>query len=91
MADKDKPLPSYDEVLICTPQTTLEQVVLLWRRAMFDKSGKIYCLVNADQLDYDISTTAEVKRSQLSQDTRRNDDYRLMVLCSRDKKITLTW
>ncbi|XP_006820780.1 E3 ubiquitin-protein ligase rnf213-alpha-like, partial [Saccoglossus kowalevskii] len=72
MADKDKPLPSYDEVLICTPQTTLEQVVLLWRRAMFDNSGKIYCLVNADQLDYDISTTAEVKRNQLTQDTRRN-------------------
>ncbi|XP_077980164.1 E3 ubiquitin-protein ligase rnf213-alpha-like [Glandiceps talaboti] len=78
------PLPSYDEVLLCTPQTTLEEVVLLWRRAMYDGSGKIYCLVNADQLDYEVSTKAEEKRNKLA--VHIKEDYHLVVLCSRERE-----
>ncbi|XP_077980162.1 E3 ubiquitin-protein ligase rnf213-alpha-like [Glandiceps talaboti] len=84
MYDVNHPLPSYNEVLLCTPQTTLEEVILLWRRAMYDRSGKIYCLVNADQLDYEVSTKAEEKRNKLAK--RADEGYQLVVLCSRERE-----
>ncbi|XP_077863042.1 E3 ubiquitin-protein ligase rnf213-alpha-like [Saccoglossus kowalevskii] len=77
-------LPSHDEVLLCTPQTTLEQVVLFYRRAMFDTNGKIYCLMNADLLDYDVSTKAEEKRNDLGR--KAVSEYRLIVICSQERE-----
>ncbi|XP_070580815.1 E3 ubiquitin-protein ligase RNF213-like [Ptychodera flava] len=79
-------LPSYDEVLLCTPKTSIEEIVLLWRRAMYDTSGRIFCLVNADQLDYEVSTKAEEKRIHLAKDRSINNEYKLVVLCSREKE-----
>ncbi|XP_070579262.1 E3 ubiquitin-protein ligase rnf213-alpha-like [Ptychodera flava] len=84
MTDTNTPLPSYDEVLLCTQQTTLEEVVLLWRRAMYDTSGGIYCLVNADRLDYEVSTKAEDKRIKMEKHAVEN--YSLVVLCSRERE-----
>ncbi|KAG9348237.1 hypothetical protein JZ751_001972 [Albula glossodonta] len=43
--DGNQPLPTYDELLTCTPETTFEEVELLIRRAMqagdknFDGNG----------------------------------------------------
>ncbi len=38
------------------------QVELLWRRATAaDNDGKIYCLVDADKLGYDVAEKAEQK------------------------------
>ena len=35
------------------------QVELLWRRALADRAGeRLYCLVHADLLDYDVSQKA---------------------------------
>ena len=37
MSDNDKlPLPYYHEILICTPQTRLEEIEIFWRRAVND-------------------------------------------------------
>ncbi|CAG2252465.1 RNF213 [Mytilus edulis] len=41
-------------VLLCT-HTTLDMLETFWRRALFADNSKIYCLVNADLLDYDVS------------------------------------
>ena len=38
---------------------TCSKVDLLYRRAAGDRHGKIYCLANADMLDYDVSEKAE--------------------------------
>ena len=39
--------------------------MLLWRRAIGDELGKIFCLVRADLLNYDISVKAEQELAQL--------------------------
>ena len=38
---------------------TCFKVDLLYRRAAGDRNGKIYCLANADMLDYDVSEKTE--------------------------------
>jgi len=38
---------------------TCSKVDLLYRRAAGDRHGKIYCLANADMLDYEVSEKAE--------------------------------
>ncbi|XP_066291012.1 E3 ubiquitin-protein ligase RNF213-like isoform X3 [Branchiostoma lanceolatum] len=78
-----QPLPSYREVLICTPHTSLEEVVLLWRRAVGDQTGGIFCLVAADQLDYDVSVRAEEMRCKLFQG---KSGYHVVVVCTSERQ-----
>ncbi|XP_078674105.1 E3 ubiquitin-protein ligase rnf213-alpha-like isoform X2 [Branchiostoma floridae x Branchiostoma belcheri] len=78
-----QPLPSYREVLICTPHTSLEEVVLLWRRAVGDQTGGIFCLVAADQLDYDVSVRAEEMRCKLFQG---KSGYHVVVVCASERQ-----
>ncbi|XP_077980129.1 E3 ubiquitin-protein ligase rnf213-alpha-like [Glandiceps talaboti] len=73
-------LPSSDEVLLCTRDTTLEQVILLFRRAMRDETGKIYCLIYVEELDYEVSVRAEEERQKLMALT--SNKYRLVIVCS---------
>ena len=51
MSDNDKlPLPYYHEILICTPQTRLEEIEIFWRRAVMipDKFNLyLFCLVGS--------------------------------------------
>ncbi|CAG2226872.1 RNF213 [Mytilus edulis] len=56
---EDSPLPQSDEVLLCTPCTTLDMLEIFWRRALFSDVNKIHCLVNADLLDYEVSDKGE--------------------------------
>ncbi|KAK1806297.1 hypothetical protein P4O66_000172 [Electrophorus voltai] len=60
-SDNDQPLPSIDEVLVCTPDTTAEEVELIIRRAVQPGSTheKIYSLLNADKLNHDVSRKFE--------------------------------
>ena len=41
------------------------QVVLLWRRAIGDQLGRVFCLVRADLLNYDVSVEAEQELTKL--------------------------
>ncbi|XP_078574614.1 E3 ubiquitin-protein ligase rnf213-alpha-like [Branchiostoma floridae x Branchiostoma japonicum] len=75
----DSPLPTYSEVLLCTTDTTTEEIVLLWKRAMTDQTGRIFCLVNIDQLDHDVSEKAEEERSKLMQ---RPSGCHLVLTCA---------
>ena len=59
MENKDLSLPTYEEVLICSETTTDEEVTLLWRRAMGDPNHfRIFCLVHAELLSYQVCDTA---------------------------------
>ncbi|XP_067164464.1 E3 ubiquitin-protein ligase RNF213 isoform X2 [Apteryx mantelli] len=76
-----EPLPTFDEVLLCTPQTTSEQVELFFRRCLSPSSRgeKIYTMLYADELSYDVSSRAEELFQCLQ---HYNNMYRLVILCN---------
>lgn len=70
MDDRDQslPMPTYEEVLICSKHTTHEEVTLLWKRALGDPQyNRIFCLVNAEKLSYKVCDLALQSLSVLSQ------------------------
>lgn len=70
MEDTDQafPMPTFEEVLVCSEQTTEEEVTLLWKRALGDpKHFRLFCLVHAEQLSYQVCDKALWSLSQLSQ------------------------
>ncbi|KAJ7339375.1 hypothetical protein OS493_005769 [Desmophyllum pertusum] len=88
MHDKLKPLPSHGEVLICTPETTTEEIELLWRRATGDLEGRFYCLVSADLLDFFVSKQAVDMLSVVTQGLagKTGEHYGLVIICSRENE-----
>ncbi|XP_053396335.1 E3 ubiquitin-protein ligase rnf213-alpha-like isoform X2 [Mercenaria mercenaria] len=89
--DKDQPLPQSDEILVCTANTTRDEVDIFWRRAIFDGARKIHCLVNADMLDYDVSEVAERCLEEYLLEVHYKDlKYRLLVICGSDNEYRST-
>ncbi|KAG9491250.1 hypothetical protein GDO78_006558, partial [Eleutherodactylus coqui] len=86
MQSLSEPLPSYDEVLLCTPQTSFEEVALFFRRCLTAgyKGKKIYSLIYADKLNYDTAYKSEQLFQQLQ--ARSNDDYYLVIICNSDRE-----
>ncbi|PKU34399.1 hypothetical protein llap_15296 [Limosa lapponica baueri] len=87
MNSPDQPLPTFDEVLLCTPQTTAEQVGLFLRRCLIPgcAGGRIYTMLYADELSYDVSRGAE----ELFQHLQRYNccsTYRLIILCNCERE-----
>ncbi|KAM6093566.1 E3 ubiquitin-protein ligase rnf213-alpha-like [Chlamydotis macqueenii] len=77
------PFPTYDEVLVCTPNTEEEEVELIVRRALSSDSQnqKIYCLLGAEKLVYKVSKHLESYIFRLLQSSRV-PDYRFIIFCS---------
>ncbi|XP_026723294.1 E3 ubiquitin-protein ligase rnf213-alpha-like [Athene cunicularia] len=77
------PLPSYDEVLVCTPDTEEEEVELLVRRALSpgSRDQKIYCLLGADKLNYKVSKQLESHFFRLVQ-SASVPNYRFVIFCN---------
>ena len=68
MESEDLPLPTYEEVLICNDATVIEEVILLWKRAMEDPNHfRIFCLVHAERLSYHVGDKALRSLTQCSQ------------------------
>ncbi|XP_008284914.1 E3 ubiquitin-protein ligase RNF213-like [Stegastes partitus] len=88
MTSDYQPLPSYDEVLLCTPATSCEQVELFLRRCLTpgDTGKKIYTVLWADQLTYDVSCEMEKCFQKLQ--SLYQHDYRLVIFCSSDREHT---
>ncbi|KAM9311530.1 E3 ubiquitin-protein ligase RNF213 [Gastrophryne carolinensis] len=86
MHSSAQPLPSYDEVLLCSPHTTFEEMALFFRRCLTrGYSGKkIYSLIYADQLSYDVGNKSEQLFQQLQ--TQSIDHYNLVVICNSDRE-----
>lgn len=82
MQDPRQPLPTFDEVLLCTPGTTIEEVELLLRRCLTlgSQGHKVYSLLFADQLSYDVGCQAEELFQRLCTQVHR-EDYQLVILC----------
>ncbi|KAL3881524.1 hypothetical protein ACJMK2_027956, partial [Sinanodonta woodiana] len=87
MMGTSQPLPQADEVLMCTPQTTLDQLCVFWRRTIMDTSSKIHCLVNSDLLDFEVSDKGERELEKYIHQNKQNDlQYRLVVICSAENE-----
>ncbi|XP_037664815.1 E3 ubiquitin-protein ligase RNF213 isoform X2 [Choloepus didactylus] len=82
-----QPLPTYDEVLLCTPATTFEEVALLLRRCLTpgSRGRKVYSLLFADQLSYDVGCRAEALFQSLCLQPHL-EDYQLVVLCDSERE-----
>ncbi|XP_021566641.1 E3 ubiquitin-protein ligase RNF213, partial [Carlito syrichta] len=82
-----QPLPTYDEVLLCTAATTFEEVALLLRRCLTPGSQghKVYSLLFADQLSYEVACRTEALFQSLC--TQRHcEDYQLVIVCDCDRE-----
>ncbi|XP_062573652.1 E3 ubiquitin-protein ligase rnf213-alpha-like, partial [Saccostrea cucullata] len=81
----ESPLPLPEEVLLCTSQTTKEEIDIFLRRSLYDSRGKIYCLVNADCLSYEVADHSEhrlehhIKKAQ-------NKFYNLIIVCDVERE-----
>ncbi|KAK7926035.1 hypothetical protein WMY93_008345 [Mugilogobius chulae] len=86
MSREKESLPSYDEVLLCTSTTSYEQVELFLRRCLSRGyiGNKIYSLLYADVLTYDVSSKAESFFHCLKIQSR--SDYRLVIFCSSERE-----
>ncbi|KAM6050451.1 E3 ubiquitin-protein ligase RNF213 isoform 2-T2 [Chlamydotis macqueenii] len=85
MNSPNQPLPTFDEVLLCTPQTTSEQVGLFLRRCLIPcgREEKIYTMLYADELSYDVSCRAEELFQHLQ---HYKNTYRLVILCNCERE-----
>ncbi|XP_052215091.1 E3 ubiquitin-protein ligase rnf213-alpha-like isoform X2 [Dreissena polymorpha] len=81
MLDEAQPLPRSDEILLCTDQTSFDEVEIFLRRAMVIGGGKIHCLVNADVLGYETSALAIQLIKDNIQSSKKKGQYRLFVIC----------
>ncbi|XP_060108019.1 E3 ubiquitin-protein ligase RNF213-like [Heteronotia binoei] len=86
MVSPEEMPPSYDEVLLCTPQTSYEQVALFLRRclALGCREKKIYTMLYADELSYDVGYRFEELFRNLH--LKHQDDYRLVILCNCERE-----
>ncbi|XP_077411767.1 E3 ubiquitin-protein ligase rnf213-alpha-like isoform X2 [Vanacampus margaritifer] len=86
MTSEDQPLPTYDEVLLCSSSSTYEQVELFLRRCLGAgcKRKKIYCLLYGELLPYDVSSKVEKKFQRMK--VQCTTDYRLIILCSSERE-----
>lgn len=77
-----QPLPTFDEVLLCTPETTVEEVELFLRRCLTlgSQEHKLYSLLFADQLSYEVGCRAE-ELFQSLRAQRHREDYQLVMIC----------
>ncbi|XP_041076276.1 E3 ubiquitin-protein ligase rnf213-alpha-like isoform X2 [Polyodon spathula] len=86
MSSKEEQLPTYDEVLLCTAETTYEQVELFLRRCLVPgyKGKKIYAMLYADELTYEVGFKFDQLFSWLSMQCRQ--DYQLVIICNCDRE-----
>uniref|UniRef100_A0A8C3WRW7 E3 ubiquitin-protein ligase RNF213 n=1 Tax=Catagonus wagneri TaxID=51154 RepID=A0A8C3WRW7_9CETA len=87
MQTPNQPLPTYSEVLLCTPDTGFEEVALLLRRCLTPGSlgDGVYCLLFADQLSYEVACRAEALFVGLCTQ-RHREDYRLVMVCDCERE-----
>ncbi|XP_058262166.1 E3 ubiquitin-protein ligase rnf213-alpha-like isoform X3 [Hemibagrus wyckioides] len=85
-ASEYAPLPSYDEVLLCSSTTPCEHVELFLRRCLDagNISKKIYTLLYADLLSYEVSYAVEQLFHKLHSGSRK--DYKLVIICSLEQE-----
>eukprot|EP00741_Cyanophora_paradoxa_P015457 tig00020892_g14920.t1 len=82
----DGHVPARSQVLFCSPATTMEDVHLLIERCRYaSKNGfsdRLFCIVNAELLDYHLQIELSALVRQLQQEAAFNP-FRLAIICCR--------
>lgn len=88
MSSKNEPLPTYDEVLLCSAYTPYEEVELFLRRCLSSgyRGKKIYTMLYVDQLTYEVSY--KVEQFFQHQTAQSGNDYKLVLVCSSNREHT---
>lgn len=86
MNSKNEPLPTYDEVLLCSATTPYEEVELFLRRCLSAgyRGKKIYTMLYVNQLNYEVSY--KVEKFFQNQNAQTTNDYRLVLICESNKE-----
>ncbi|XP_048046866.1 E3 ubiquitin-protein ligase rnf213-alpha isoform X2 [Megalobrama amblycephala] len=86
MSSKNEPLPTYDEVLLCSASTPYEEVELFLRRCLSSgyRGKKIYTMLYVDQLTYEVSYKVEQFFQHQTAQSRK--DYKLVLVCSSNRE-----
>ena len=87
LTDNTADLPRSQEVLICTSDTPLEQVELLFLRALFNGSDQLYCLAFGDNLKCEVSERSfTYLRHLMHEAAAEKKKYNLVILCTTERK-----
>lgn len=88
MSSKNEPLPTYDEVLLCSASTPYEEVELFLRRCLSSgyRGKKIYTMLYVDQLTYEVSY--KVEQFFQHQIAQSRNDYKLVLVCASNREHT---
>ncbi|XP_032177877.1 E3 ubiquitin-protein ligase RNF213 isoform X3 [Mustela erminea] len=80
-------LPTFDEVLLCTPGTTFEEVALLLRRCLTpgSRGQGVYSLLYVDLLSYEVACQVEALFLTLCSQPHR-DDFQLVMICDSERE-----
>ena len=79
--------PSHHEVLICSEHTTLEEVDILWRRALHSPSrNEIFCVAFMENLRYEIAVQSVCSLKKHLQLKQKGTKFRLVLLCSSESE-----
>ena len=84
----DLPLPLYSEVLLCSGDTSIEEIDILWRRALYKSDYNhfyLFCIVGIDELNYQVAVQA-VKLLREYVKLESNDKFKLVIICREEKK-----
>ena len=75
--------PSHHEVLICSENTTLEEIDIFWRRALNSLSSyEIFCLAFIENLKYEIAAQGVTNLKKYLQFKEKGKKFVLVLLCS---------
>ena len=75
--------PSQHEVLICSEDTTTEDIDIFWRRALNSPSScEIFCLAFIENLIYEVAMQSVASLKNQLQLKREGNKLRLVLLCS---------
>ena len=79
--------PSHHEVLICSEHTTLEEIDILWRRALHSPSrNEIFCLAFMENLRYELAVQSVSSLKKYLQLKQKGTKFRLVLLCSSESE-----
>ena len=79
-SDSKSELPSPHEVLICSSETTSEEVEIFWRRCVMCPSlSDLFCLAFIENLKYEVAVQSV---SSLKNHIRSTRPFHLVLLCS---------
>ncbi|XP_077969852.1 E3 ubiquitin-protein ligase rnf213-alpha-like isoform X1 [Styela clava] len=89
MHNESQPLPTRSEVLVCSENTSKDEVERFLRRSMTivpNEGKKLFCMAFADKLTFNVSTHVEYVYNTLSTKAYVDANYQLVILSSSSKQ-----